>query len=260
MKLNLSLGQMHLYLGEAEKNFERAREWTAEAARRGSALVLFPELWPTAYDLENWRKHADPLGEGMFARLSALARENRIAIASSILEAKAGRAYNTLALYDARGELLAVYRKVHLVPMLDEPRWLAAGGSLQLAETEWGRTGLGICYDLRFPEMWRRYALAGARLFVLPAEWPSRRAAHWQTLLRARAIENQVFVAACNRVGESKGEVFAGKSAVIDPWGEAVVEAGSEAEALLTAEIDLGSADDIRARVPVFSDRRPDLY
>jgi predicted amidohydrolase len=258
--MQLSLGQMHLHLGEPEKNFEPVRAWTAEAARRGSQLVVFPELWPTAYDLENWRRHADPLGEGMFARLSALAREHHIAIASSVLELRHERAYNTFALYDADGGLVAVYRKVHLVPMLDEPKWLAAGDALQMAEAEWGMMGLGICYDLRFPEMWRKYALGGARLFLLPAEWPSRRTAHWQTLLRARAIENQVFVAACNRVGESKGEVFAGKSAVIDPWGDAVVEAGPEAEALLTAEIDLGKVDDIRQRVPVFKDRRADLY
>lgn len=258
--MQLSLGQFHPHLGEPERNFERVSAWTREAARRGSALVVFPELWPTAYDLENWPRHADALGEGMFARLSALAQEYRIAIAGSVLEKKAGRAYNTFTLYDARGELIGLYRKVHLVPMLDEPRWLAAGGALTLVEAEWGMTGLGICYDLRFPEMWRRYALGGARLMLLPAEWPARRAAHWQTLLRARAIENQVFVAACNRVGESKGETFAGRSAVIDPWGDAVVEAGPETEALLTCEIDLTKVDDIRQRIPVFQDRRPDLY
>jgi predicted amidohydrolase len=258
--MQLSLGQMHLYLGEPERNFERVRDWTREAARRSSALVVFPELWPTAYDLENWPKHAAALGEGMFARLSVLAKEARIAIAGSVLELKDGRAYNTFALYDARGQLAGLYRKVHLVPMLDEHKWLAAGDALTLVEAEWGMTGLGICYDLRFTEMWRKYALGGARLFLLPAEWPARRAAHWQTLLRARAIENQVFVAACNRVGESKGETFAGKSAVIDPWGDAVVEAGAENEVLLTCEIDLAKVDDIRQRIPVFKDRRPELY
>jgi predicted amidohydrolase len=249
-----------LHLGDPDKNFERVQAWSAEAARRGSALVVFPELWSTAYDLENWRQHALPLGSGMFARLSALAKEQQIAIASSILEVKDERAFNTLVLYDAHGELRGLYRKVHLVPMLDEPKWLAAGEALTLVEMEWGRTGLGICYDLRFPEMWRTYALGGARLMLLPAEWPSRRAAHWQTLLRARAIENQVFIAACNRVGESKGEIFAGKSVVLDPWGEAVIEGGAEAESLLTAEIDLAKVDDVRSRIPVFKDRRPDLY
>ena len=259
MLLTLSLGQMHLHLGEPAANYERVRAWTVEAARRGSGLVVFPELWSTGYDLEHWQRHAAAPGEGMFARLAALAREQRIAIGGSVLEARDGRAYNAFALYDAAGALLATYRKVHLFRLMDEDQWLAPGDRLELVEAEWGLTGLGICYDLRFPELFRSYALRGAKLVLLPAEWPSRRAAHWQTLLRARAIENQLFVAACNRVGESKGEHFGGGSAVIDPWGEAVIEGGS-GEALLTAEIDLGLVDTVRKRIPVFDDRRPDIY
>jgi predicted amidohydrolase len=259
MKLNLSLGQMHVHLGEPEKNFERVRAWTIEAARRGSALALFPELWSTGYDLENWPAHAAPLGEKMFARVSALAREQCIALGGSILEAREGRAYNTFVLFDSAGQQIADYRKTHLFRLMDEDKWLAPGEKLELVETEWGMTGLGICYDLRFPELFRKYALGGARLMLLPAEWPSRRAYHWQTLLRARAIENQMFVAGCNRVGESRGEHFGGGSAVIDPWGEAVVEGGG-AETLLTAEIDLGMVDEVRQRIPVFKDRRPDVY
>lgn len=259
MSLTVSLGQMHLHLGQPEKNLERVRQWAAEAARRGSDVALFPELWPTAYDLERWPEHASPLGQGMFARIAALAREHHIAIAGSILEAREGKAFNTFALYDAQGNLAGTYRKIHLVPMLDEHQWLAAGDHIELVEAAWGLTGLAICYDLRFPEMFRKYALGGARLVLLPAEWPSKRAAHWRTLIRARAIENQFFVVACNRVGESEGEQFGGESAIIDPWGEAVIEAG-DAEALLTAEIDLGLVDDVRARVPVFKDRRPDVY
>lgn len=260
MKLQLSLGQIDVRLGAVEENFDRVSAFTDEAARRGSRLVVFPELWSTAYDLENWPKHADALGQGMFERLGALARQHRIAVAGSILEAKDGRAYNTLVVYGAGGDLEGLYRKVHLVPMLDEPRWLAAGDRLSLVEPEWGKTGLGICYDLRFPEMWRRYAVDGARLLLIPAEWPARRAEHWKTLLRARAIENQVYIAACNRVGESKGELFAGRSAVLDPWGDVVIEAGETAEALLSVEIDLSRVDEIRARIPVFAGRRSDLY
>ncbi len=259
MPLSLSLGQMLVQLGEPEANFERVRAWTAEAARRGSDLVLFPELWSTGYDLEHWARHASPPGEGMFARLAALAREHHIALGGSVLEARDGRAYNAFALFDNQGGLTATYRKVHLFRLMDEEKWLAPGERLELVEADWGLTGLGICYDLRFPEMFRHYALRGARLMLVPAEWPSRRAYHWQTLLRARAIENQVFVAGCNRVGESKGETFGGGSAVIDPWGEVVVEGGS-GEALLTAEIDLAQVDAVRQRIPVFEDRRPDVY
>jgi predicted amidohydrolase len=259
MSLTLSLGQMHIHLGQPEANFERVRAWTVEAARRGSGLVVFPELWSTGYDLENWPRYAAAPGEGLSARLSALAREQRIAIGGSVLEARDGKAYNTFTLFDAEGAPAGSYSKVHLFRLMDEEKWLAPGERLELVETEWGLTGLGICYDLRFPELFRHYALRGARLMLVPAEWPSRRAAHWSALLRARAIENQMFVVGCNRVGESKGEHFGGGSAVIDPWGETVLEAGS-AETLLTAEIDLALVDAVRARIPVFEDRRPDVY
>ena len=259
MKLTLSLGQMDVRLGQPEANFERVSGWTAEAARRGSSLVLFPELWSTGYDLENWRTYASPPGEGMFARLAALAREHHIALGGSVLEVREAQAYNAFALFDATGALSATYRKTHLFRLMDEEKWLAPGEKLELVEADWGLTGLGVCYDLRFPEFFRHYALRGARLVLLPAEWPARRAYHWQTLLRARAIENQMFLAGCNRVGESKGEVFGGGSAVIDPWGEAVVEGGSS-ETLLTAEIDLDQVEAVRNRIPVFKDRRPELY
>ena len=259
MPLNISLGQMDVRLGEVEANFAQVAAWTAEAARRGTALVVFPELWSTGYDLENWPTHASPLGAGLFARLAALAQEHHIALAGSVLEARDGRAYNALALFTADGALAATYRKTHLFRLMDEEKWLAPGAERVLADAPWGGTGLAICYDLRFPELFRRYALDGARLVLLPAEWPARRAAHWHTLLRARAIENQMFVAGVNRVGESKGEVFGGGSELIDPWGEAVVAAGS-APTLLTAEIDLAQVDEVRRRIPVFQDRRPDLY
>src|SRR5258705_6779169 len=143
MKLNLSLGQMDVTLGEPEVNFERVRGWTAEAARRGSDLVLFPELWSTGYDLEHWEQYAAPPGEGMFVRLAALAREHHIALGGSVLERRNGRAYNAFALFDASGELSATYRKLHLFRLMDEEKWLAPGERLELVETEWGLTGLG---------------------------------------------------------------------------------------------------------------------
>ena len=259
MKLNLSLGQMQISCDDAEVNFARVREWTREAAQRGSALALFPELWFSGYNLENWPKYAAPLGEGIFARLSALAREHHIALGGSMLEAKDGHAYNTFSFFDAEGECRAVYRKLHLFGPMGEDKWLKPGDGFELMESAWGPVGLGICYDLRFPEFIRRYALRGARLILLPAQWPTRRIRHWQTLIRARAIENQMFIAACNNVGPSGNEQFGGQSAVIEPWGEPVVEAGGS-EVLLTAEIDLDLADEARRRFPVLKDRRTDLY
>lgn len=257
--MRISLGQMNIALGQPVLNWEKVQAWTAEAARRGSDVVLFPELWPTGYDLENWPAYAAPLGAGLFADLSALAREHGLAIGGSLLEARHDRACNTFVLFGRQGEMLAVYRKTHLFRLMAEDQWLAPGEALADVAAPWGQTGLAICYDLRFPEIFRRYALNGARLILIPAEWPSRRAEHWRTLLRARAIENQLFVAACNRVGEMKGDTFAGHSAVIDPWGETLAEA-SNVETLLTVDCDLNAVSQARQRIPIFADRRPELY
>ena len=258
-KLKLSLAQMDVKLGDPQANFARVREWAAEAAQHGSEVIVFPELWSSGYDLENWKKYASELGRGMFASLSDLAAEFKIGIAGSILEARNGKAYNTLTLFDSQGEQQAVYRKVHLFRLMEEEKWLAPGEESVLAEANWGKTGLAICYDLRFVELFRKYALAGAKAIIIPAEWPSRRTVHWQTLLRARAIENQMYIIAVNRVGESKGEVFGGRSAVIDPWGEAIVEGGGD-PALLHAEIEMALVDEVRKRIPIFEDRREDVY
>ncbi len=263
-RLTISLVQMDCRLGMPEENFTVAEAQIAEAARRGSNLVILPELWSTAYALDEAALLAAPLAAGpeaggWFGRFAALARQHKVYLAGSMLEARDGAYFNCLALYAPDGSLCAQYRKIHLFRLMDEEQYLGPGDAPSLADLPWGKTGLAICYDLRFPELFRRYALADARLILLPSEWPHPRLAHWRTLLRARAIENQVFVAACNRVGATKGNTFFGASAVIDPWGETLVE-GGETELLLTVTVDLSIVDDVRRRIPVFADRRPDLY
>jgi omega-amidase len=259
MNLTISLSQMEFQFGDVEANFERAAEWIAEASARGSDLVLLPELWASGYDLPNWPRYASHLKEGAFARLANLARQHKIAIGSSLLEARDGKAYNTFVLYGSNGDLLGIYRKIHRFRLLEEEKWLGAGDELILAETPWGQVGLAICYDLRFPEMFRPFAVVGSRLVLIVAEWPERRVAHWSKLLQARAIENQMFVAGVNKVGTSQGIKLGGCSAVVDPWGVPIVE-GDDAEALLTTEIDLREADKARRHIPVMQDRRPDVY
>lgn len=259
-KLTISLGQMNVHLGDPNRNLATVRDWTAEAARRGSDLVLFPELWSTGYDLENAADYATPPTAGVFAAVADLARENQIHVLGSCLsELGAGQFGNTAVLHNPAGEIAATYSKTHLFQLMDEHHYLTAGETPTLVETEHGRFGLTICYDLRFPELFRRYALQGAQVVFVPAEWPHPRLAHWRTLLRARAIENQMFIVACNRVGESKGTRFFGHSCIIDPWGEVVVE-GGEDEMLLTAVVDLSLVEEVRAKIPIFADRRPELY
>jgi predicted amidohydrolase len=258
-RLTLALAQIDLALGDAARNLHTARACVAQAQARGADVVVLPELWSSAYDLERAAVHASALDQGMFAMVADLAREYHIAIVGSLLEARAGKIYNTATFHDARGNRVGMYRKLHLVPMLDEDKYLAGGDDANVFDTEFGTFALAVCYDLRFPELWRHYALAGAHLVFIPAEWPQKRIAHWRTLLPARAIENQIFIAACNRVGTSKGETFGGSSMIVDPWGEILVQ-GDEREALLIAHIDLDVVDQVRARVPVFRDRRAEVY
>ena len=258
-KLTISLAQAEFKFGEVEYNFTRAEKWIAEAAGLGSDLALLPELWASGYDLENWAKYAAPLGKGAFKRVSDLAQKYQISIGCSLLEEKDGRAFNTFVLFGPDGKTWGMYRKVHRFRLLHEEKWLGAGDQLVLAQTSWGPVGLSICYDLRFPETFRPYAAAGSRLTLIVAEWPERRVAHWSKLLQARAIENQMFIAGVNKVGESQGAKLGGGSAIIDPWGVPLIE-GDDTEALLTAEIDFREAEIARRHIPVLRDRQPEIY
>lgn len=254
------MGQMDVALGDPDKNLARVGELAAAAAEQNADMLILPELWSTSYDLAWAERYATSLDEGVFAETAVIARTHNLHIAGSCLSRMGkGRFGNTLVVFDGNGRLLADYSKIHLFRLMDEHRYLTAGDKLTLVETAWGKIGLGICYDLRFPEQFRAYALAGAKMVILPAEWPHPRLAHWQTLLRARAIENQMFMAACNRVGRSGSTEFCGHSAIIDPWGDTIA-AGGEAEALIVATIDLDQVDDVRGKIPVLADRRPEVY
>jgi predicted amidohydrolase len=265
MKLTLSLIQMAVTPSVPEENLRKAEGWIAEAVRKGSQLVCFPEMWTTGFQ---WEKNASMAAEHekVIERIAGLARQHRIWINGSMLALDDNRRVsNTSILFSPQGERSAVYRKTHLFSLMHEERHMAPGRSLTMADAPWGRTGLAICYDLRFPELFRTYALKGARVVLSPAAFPHPRLEHWKILVRARAIENQVFMVAVNRVGsEDLGDgnlvSYFGHSAIIDPWGQTVVEAGDTEEELLTATIDLDQVDEIRARMTVLKDRRPDLY
>lgn len=268
MQLTISIAQMDIALGQPAVNLEKVTRFAREAARRGSDWLILPELWSTAYTLENAADFATPLDEGIFAEVGRIAAENHIHIIGSCLsvlnekqnEEQNDKQYgNTMTWHSPDGECIGSYSKLHLFRLMDEHLYLAAGQTPTMIKTEWGDVGLTICYDLRFPELFRRYALDGARLVIVPAEWPHPRLDHWRTLLRARAIENQMYIVACNRVG-AKGEThFSGHSAIINPWGETIVEAG-ETEIMITATIDPDDVATFRQEIPVFNDRRVDSY
>ncbi len=258
-KLTISLAQMNIALGDPRKNLQQFESFAGEAAKRGSHLVVFPELWASGYALENARELSAPLNAGEFAQVSTTATQHKISIVGSLLEKRGVEVSNSATFFAPNGKLLGVYRKIHLFKLMDEHRWLQAGAAPLLLELPWGKTAIAICYDLRFPELFRRYAVDGARLIVIPAEWPIQRVEHWRTLLQARAIENQCYIVACNAVGETGDTTFAGHSMIVDPWGKIVIEVG-ETPMLATAEIELDLVDEVRQRIPVFADRRTDVY
>lgn len=258
-RLTVSLAQMNITLGETKRNYAVMEKMLVEAARRGSHLVVFPELWPTGYTLERAREFAHTLNAGLFNQLSSLTTQHKISMVGSVLEKRGLEVANSAAFFAPNGRMMGVYRKIHLFQLMDEHKWLQAGSSPLVMDLPWGRTALAICYDLRFPELFRRYAIEDAQMVIIPAEWPAARIDHWRVLLQARAIENQSYIIACNSAGQTGDTQFGGHSMVVDPWGKILIEASDE-PGLFTVELELDRLTDIRKRIPVFEDRRPDTY
>ncbi len=264
MAFTVSLAQMSVTAGNIEANFQKGKALVAAAAERGADLVVLPELWTTGFDWPRNKELSDK-HNGILEEIAVLAREHRLWIHGSTLTVEEQQLFNTSTLYDSDGIERGRYSKIHLFRYGGENKYLAAGDAPVIVETPWGKMGLAICYDLRFPELFRRYALEGATMVLLPAAFPQPRRPHWNVLLRARAIENQMFVIATNHVGEAEfpnvGPVtFFGTSAVIDPWGETVVEGGQDEEILLTTTVDLEAVQRARRKMQVLEDRRPEVY
>jgi len=259
MKITISLVQMNIEPGNFSNNVAKAHEGILEASKRGSDLVLLPELWSTGYDLKNSAHHAVQNRE-LEPEIVAWCKRYNICIGGSVLKNSPGGVQNVFQLHDPSGKIVSRYPKIHLFGLMHEDHYLKAGDRPVLARLPWGKTGLSICYDLRFPELFRVYAISGCVLVLLSAEWPLRRITHWQTLLKARAIENQIFFAAANCVGTGGDEIFGGTSLVISPWGEICAEGGNKTEEIITTRIDLKEVQQVQNTIPVLADRRPNAY
>lgn len=263
-KINVSIVQMETEQMAIERNLERGLQFISEAARRGSKLVMLPELWTTGFD---WKKCAEIVAdhEWVHAEVARRAKQESVWVTGTLLAAdNEGKASNVAFLFSPEGEIVCRYAKTHLFPLTGEDQHFSAGDELVQYDAPFGKIGFTICYELRFPELFRSNALSGAELIICPAGFPDYRRDHWRTLLRARAIENQCFILAANRVGsepinEKLSANYFGASCMIDPWGELVVEAG-RSESIITAQIDLDEVVKIRKKIPVFRGRRPELY
>lgn len=257
MTINAAAIQFTVQQGDVDANLSYVREALARVAGQGANLAVLPEMWSSGFDYRNLNALALRTA-GIVEELLELSRRLKLVIVGSLPEPNGDKVFNTIYLVD-NGVLAGVYRKIHLFSLLGEDRAFSGGDRWLLADTSLGKIGVIICYDLRFPELSRRLAVEGAQVICVPAQWPKPRQEHWRTLLRARAIENQLFVVSCNACGIIGKLDFFGMSMIINPKGEVLAEAGEE-QGEISAGLEMREMIDWRAQIPCFSDRRPECY
>lgn len=264
----LALAQLEIEPGAVDANRERAVDAVERAAARGADVVALPELFTVGYfSFDLYERHAEPFEGETFSRLREAATDHGITVlAGSIVEdlaatesvetpAESGLA-NTAALFDASGDLKLVYRKHHLFGYDSvENELLVPGERLPVADVAGFTVGVTTCYDLRFPELYRRLVDRGATLVLVPSAWPYPRLEHWETLSRARAVENQWYVATINGSGSFDSATLLGRSTVYDPWGVTVASSGDD-PALVLADLDPEAVTSTREEFPALRDRR----
>ena len=249
--------QFNVKQGDVDANLAYVREALARVAAQGANLAVLPEMWSSGFSYKNLNELALRT-QGIVDELLELSGRYKLVIIGSMPEPNGDKVFNALYVID-NGTLAGVYRKMHLFSLLGEERAFSGGDSWLLAETSLGKVGVLICYDLRFPELSRRLAVEGAQVICIPAQWPKPRQEHWRTLLRARAMENQLFIVACNACGIIGKLDFFGMSMIIDAKGEVLGEAG-EGEGEIIASLDMQVMTDWRAQIPCFNDRKPECY
>jgi len=264
-QFRVTLAQFEVVRGEPAKNLEAIEGFADEARTARADLLCLPEMCTTGFQ---WRRNREllPTTGDTLASVGEMARGRGIAIAGSFLEALGdGRMANTLHLFDASGAVILRYPKIHCFTVFGEDRHIDPGTKVASGELKGRVIGASICYDLRFPELYRALMSRGVAIQLVPSAFPHPRLAHWRHLLRARAIENQMFVVATNQcgregIGGRAGEVrYLGHSSVIDPWGETLFEA-DEKPCAHTVDLDFREVAAAREKMPALADRRSDLF
>jgi predicted amidohydrolase len=252
MKIRLALIQMDIILRRIEENLRRVDRFLDEALRFNPEIISLPELFSTGYDLEYIKEKAEEIKEVTLNFIQNKARElNCYILAGSMPEKENEKIYNTSFFINKKGEILFKYRKINLFPPFKEDRYFCKG-----KEISWGKIikegegiliGSLICYDLRFPHLFKELSQKKVDIIFLPSQFPNPRLNHWEILLKARAIENQIYIVGINRVGEDKDRSYFGNSMVVDPWGEVLANAFYE-EKILFSEVDLEKIKEVKER------------
>ena len=252
---------------DKDSNLREAEAKVREAAARGAKVAALPEVFNWRGDKKDEEKYAEPIPGPTADLMARLARDLGIYLLSgSVLEEIPGssKAYNTSLLFDPKGNAIALYRKIHLFDVdiengvtTIESETRQPGAEVVVAETEFCPMGLTICYDLRFPELYRALVVKGAQVIFVPSAFTAFTGeAHWEPLLRARAIENQVYIIAPDQIGKNpKSFATYGNSMIVDPWGRVLARA-SDLPTVIFAEIDLSYLKKVRSELPALSHRK----
>lgn len=261
--MKVAAAQIACALGDIDANLRKMREFAARAKEQGAELIVFPEASDTGYSMPVIREQAKPWTEGAVPALQARAKEFSLTIVAGVSERDADMVYNSQVFIDSKGQIVASYRKTHLFVLApnDESSCYTPGDKFVSVPAAGFNFGLSICYDLRFPEVARALALEhGANVLLVSSAWPLPRVAHLRALAIARAIENQSYLVLANRSGVDAGVTCCGTSAIIDPSGAILASASGDQEELLVADISAETISEARNKIPVFANRRTDLY
>ena len=253
--------QMNMQFCRPDENFAHAAKLIQEAMADSPDVLVLPETWNTGFfPKEDPHSLCDEDGKRIQAEIGALAKKFSVNIvAGSVSNVRGGKMYNTAYVFNREGACVASYDKTHLFTPMGEDDYYEKGDHLATFTLDGVKCGIIICYDVRFPELTRTLTVPGLDMLFVVSQWPKVRTFHLRSLTTARAIENQMFVVCCNSCGTAGETVYGGSSAIIDPWGETLALAG-EQEEILTAQCDLTVLQNIRSTIPVFRDRRPELY
>lgn len=256
---------------DPQANLDEVLAGIDRAARMGAQFVSLPETWSYLGEKEGEAAAAITIPGDLTDALAEQARQHGVWLhAGSVIERVEGqdRFFNTTLVFDPRGEVVARYRKIHLFdvdiegqPSFRESDTIAPGEDVVTFDMAGTTVGLAICYDLRFPELFRKMALAGAEIIMLPAAFTLMTGKdHWEPLIRARAIENTVFMVAAAQVGpHPPGRMCYGRSMVVDPWGVVLAQAG-DIPTVVTATLEMDEIARVRGQIPSLNNRMPDLY
>lgn len=261
--MKVAAAQMACVLGDIDANVRKIRDFSSRAREAGAELVVFPEMADTGYSMPVIQAHAKPWTDGAVPPLQEIARSFSIAIICGVSERDDKSIYNSQIFIDSKGKILGSYRKTHLFTAgpIGEDTVFSAGNELRSFSFGGLRLGVSICYDLRFPEVYRTLAIEEkANVFIVSSAWPFPRVEHFRILATARAIENQSYMIVSNRVGCDDGVTSCGSSAIIDPYGVVLASGSTDREELIYAELSREVVDSVRNRMAVFADRREEIY